>query len=134
MNTVAARFHTTVRQMTKMFQWPICLSKQWPKRLSEKKPGGGTSPECPPPRVRAWSNLLSYRLDKSCCSPPPHSRTWFCSWRWSVHSIVEDWFENEVATYELTRKNKERDVIGPTRWDPVVAGRPHRTVADSTFP
>jgi len=26
-NTVVASFNTTVRQMTEMFQWPKCLSK-----------------------------------------------------------------------------------------------------------
>jgi len=28
MNTVMVSFNTTVRQMTKMFQWPKCLSKK----------------------------------------------------------------------------------------------------------
>jgi len=37
MSTVTASFNTTVRQMTKMLQWPICHSKKWPKCLSEKK-------------------------------------------------------------------------------------------------
>jgi len=34
MNTITMSFTTTVRQITKMFQWPICLSKKWPKRPS----------------------------------------------------------------------------------------------------
>jgi len=37
MTTVMASFTTTVRQMAEMSQWPKCLSKKWPKRLSEKK-------------------------------------------------------------------------------------------------
>jgi len=32
-----ASFNTTVRQMTEMFQLSKCLSKKWPKCLSEKK-------------------------------------------------------------------------------------------------
>jgi len=30
-------FNTTVRQMTKMFQWPKCLSRKWSKCLSQRK-------------------------------------------------------------------------------------------------
>jgi len=37
-NTVTASFHTTMRQMTAMSQWPKCLSKKSPKYLSEKNP------------------------------------------------------------------------------------------------
>ena len=33
----AVSFNTTVRQMTKMFQWQKCLSKKWPKCLNDKK-------------------------------------------------------------------------------------------------
>jgi len=36
MNTVTASFTTTVKQMTKIFQWPICLRKKRPKCLSDK--------------------------------------------------------------------------------------------------
>ena len=36
-NTVKVSSTTTVSQTTEMFQWPICLSKKWPKSLSEKK-------------------------------------------------------------------------------------------------
>jgi len=35
MNTVTS-FNLSVRQMTEMFQRPKCLSKKWPKCLSEK--------------------------------------------------------------------------------------------------
>jgi len=34
---LTASFNTTVRQMTKIFQWPNFISKKWPKCLSEKK-------------------------------------------------------------------------------------------------
>jgi len=34
-----ASFNTTVRQMTEIFRWPKCLSRKWPKYLSEKKTG-----------------------------------------------------------------------------------------------
>jgi len=36
MNTVTASLNITVRQMTEMFQWPICLGKKWPKCLSKR--------------------------------------------------------------------------------------------------
>jgi len=36
MNTVTTSFNTTVRQMTEMSQRRKCLSKNWPKCLSEK--------------------------------------------------------------------------------------------------
>jgi len=32
-----ASFNTTARQMTEIFQWPKCLSTEWPKYFSEKK-------------------------------------------------------------------------------------------------
>jgi len=35
-HTVTVSFNTTVRQMTKMSQWPKCLTKKWPKCLSNK--------------------------------------------------------------------------------------------------
>jgi len=34
---MATSFNTTVRQMTKMFQCPKCLSNNWSKHCSEKK-------------------------------------------------------------------------------------------------
>jgi len=37
MNIVTASFDTTVRQMTEISQWPKCLSKKWPKYLSQRK-------------------------------------------------------------------------------------------------
>jgi len=36
MNTVMVSFNTVVRQMTEMSEWRKCLSKIWPKCLSEK--------------------------------------------------------------------------------------------------
>jgi len=34
MNTVTMSFTITVRQMTEVYQWPICLTKKWSKCLS----------------------------------------------------------------------------------------------------
>jgi len=36
MSTATVSLNTTLRQTTEMFQRPKCLSKKWPKRLSEK--------------------------------------------------------------------------------------------------
>jgi len=36
MSTVTACYNATVIQMTKMSQWPTCLSKKWPKCLIDK--------------------------------------------------------------------------------------------------
>jgi len=37
MSTVTASFNTSMRQMTEMSHWPNCLSKKWPKFLSNKR-------------------------------------------------------------------------------------------------
>jgi len=58
MNTVTASFNTSVRQMTEMFQWPICLSKNYRNVSAKKHPAHNTHVTETLPIV-AWNEIMS---------------------------------------------------------------------------